>query len=92
MKKYNEVYNLFKDQDFTKKSTIKTFKKFFNCDFDIELIENKIIVHTDLPLFFEVEYYNDNNKKHIYAFLRYIANVFDFSYSLEFSSIEDLEF
>lgn len=92
MKKANECMVLFKDNKFTKDSVLSSFNDNFYGSFDIELYNNTVIVHTSLPLHFEVKYSNNLEKRLIYAFLRYILNTFDFSFTLEFYSIKDLEF
>ena len=73
-------------------NTDETFNKYFYGSFDIEISDSTILVHTDLPLNFEVSYSNSREKKMIYAFLRYVLNTFDFSYTLSFDNIEDLRF
>jgi hypothetical protein len=87
-----ECLFIFNDNIFNKHNTIQTFNKYFYGSFDIEIIDSKIVVHTDLPLNFEVSYNNSGEKKMIYAFLRYVLNTFDFSYTLSFGNIEDLRF
>jgi len=88
---YEEAPNIIKGKS-TKQTTIRSFKRNFYCDFDIELYKNRLFVHTYLPLNVDVEYKGREQKEQIYAFLRYLANVFDFSFTLEFLSIDDMLF
>ena len=77
----------------TKQSTINMFKKYFNCQFDINISDNEITVITsDLPLGVQIEFKNNQEKKQIYSFLMYLALSFDFSYTLEFYEMKDLIF
>lgn len=92
MKKANECPHLFKDNNFNKKTVLKSFKDNFFGNFDIELNSNKVIVQTSLPLHFEVKFNSSKEKMEIYAFLRYILNKFDFSFTLEFYDLKELEF
>ena len=83
---------LFIERSFSKKRVIQSFKRNFYCDFNINCENNTISVETDLALEFRVPFKTATEKRNIYAFLRYLANCFDFSYTLEFYEYEKLQF
>ena len=92
MKNSNDCLTIFKDNFFNKKTVLKSFKTNFYGYFDVIIENNTIICKTDLPLHFEVKYKNSLEKREIYAFLRYILNSFDFSFTLEFNEFKELKF
>jgi hypothetical protein len=73
-----------------KKEVKSIYQENYFGDFDIELIDNTVVVHTDLPLSVEIKYNNANEKEYIYECLAKLATCFDFSYTLEFENKNDL--
>lgn len=92
MKTPETTINLYDQKFLNKKMVIKNFKKNFDCDIDIEIYKQTIIVKTSLPFGFAVPYSNNTQKMKIYSFLFYISDCFDFSFSLYFDSYNDLIF
>jgi len=74
-----------------KKQLIEKYKYEYFCDFDIELFENRVITNNSLNLFCDIPYKNNKEKSYIYDLLDKLLRCFDFSFTLEFDNIKDLE-
>lgn len=80
----------------TKKQVINAAKKYFNDDmFEVDLYKegnkNKIILNNTINLYVEIGYENNRDKNYIYNCIIELLKCFDFSYTLEYYSIENLE-
>lgn len=74
----------------TKNYIIKLYKKYYTCNFEIELLDNVLYTHNNLNLFCEIPYQNNKEKQEIYELLTKLLTVFNFSYTLEFNTIEEI--
>lgn len=80
----------------TKLQVTKTAKKYFKQDsFEIDLYEEEgrkfINLSNTINLHLEIEYENNRDKNYIYNCIIELLKDFDFSYTLEYYSIKDLE-
>ena len=74
----------------TKRGVERQFHKYWNCQFNIELCDSVIYVHNDLNLNIEIPYSSVGEKSEIYDLLALLSIRFDFSYTLEFYSLQAL--
>lgn len=79
-----------------KQKTLKAFHANFEYDYiNIELYQDKgkkfIHVSNTINLHIDMEYKNNEQKRYIYNCMIELFNTFDFSYTLEYYSIESLE-
>ncbi|MGO3281545.1 MAG: hypothetical protein ACTIKC_01995 [Psychrobacter sp.] len=80
----------------TKRQVIAVAKKYFGDDsFDIELYKDNdkkmLTTHNSINLYIDIEYQDNRDKDYIYNCIIELLQCFDFSYTLEYYSIEALE-
>lgn len=74
----------------TKKEVIKIAKKYWNCDFNIELFKDRVILRNSLHFEMDLKYGSLAVKRSIYRFIVAMLKNFDFSYTIEVYSWETL--
>lgn len=77
-------------KNLNKASLERLYHRLLDCYFDIELYEGVIYVRSNLHLEVEIPYSSVNEKAEIYNLLGKIPTLFDFSYTLEFSTLTEL--
>ena len=76
-----------------KKEFIEKFNKYWDSEFLCEITsDNRIIFESDISLFIDIKFKNKKEKDYIFDLLFNVIKSFDFSYTLEFTDIEELEF
>lgn len=74
----------------TKRTLEQLYHKLWDCHFEVELNEGVVYLHNDLNLEVEIPYNSVSEKAEIYNLLGRIPSRFDFSYTLEFTSLAEL--
>lgn len=76
---------------YTKKDVLKKYKENFYWYFNIHLDDNTVYFENDLHINLCVPYTTNAEKVYIYECLNKLIDVFDFSFTLEYETIQDLE-
>lgn len=75
----------------TKQKVLQLYNKIYYGDFDIELYKNTLYFYNTLWVNLEIPYQNNEEKRYIYKCLKALLSKFDFSFTVEYHSIEDLK-
>ena len=82
--------NSFRSPDFTKRGTLKIFKKYYNGDFKIFIEDGLLYIDNDMHFELEMKYEDNKEKRTIFGFIQLCLIVFDFSFTVEIYSFKDL--
>ena len=86
-----DIESKFKEGVFTKKGTMKIFKRYFHGDLEIEVYNNYIMLNNDINFNLELKYNSLVDKRIIYGFIQYMLIVFDFSFTIDITNFKELK-